>query len=466
MNGTSNPYLAGADYFPDSNRTTSQEWLMNLFPGLPQAPEIAPNHHFPGFQDFQLSNNSFEQHTNTVQPNQSTFGLSSPPEPSSMDHSMATSLSNDGPPALRTRSSTSAAVKRRMSSRITKPTPSSSITRKASKGSRAGLDSDEKVEVIPRRFYPPSGNRKQHRSGFRQVPGPDGIVKKGRPSKKEYAQGGVDIDMYHHKKILLPENKEAPVVKKQKSKSRSGSTRKSNADHSSSPSTSEAQPQEAQPQEPTQSQATDLGGWPTVADLDPHLRFSHTPQPAFQGWNGGPHSLDNMAYLNLATSGTTFQPTGPYGQQDPSHLSVPYHNPHSSSTSLPMMESLSHAIQPDLSSYSFNHGSLPLSNQASSVGHYTGVESVSMGFSPAHSSIGAMEYGSAPMSYQNSYQNSSGEPDPMMNMSNQPAAPDFLQYHMPPLDQYGNVIGFENNNHNTNNNMSYNDPFSQFPYQQ
>lgn len=465
MNGTSNPYLAGADSFPDSNRTSSQEWLMNLFPDLPQAPGIGlPNNNFSGFDNFQFSTNSFEQQPNIVQPNQSTFGLSSPLEPSSIDHSMAASPSYDGPPALRTRSSTSAAVKRRMSSRITKPTPSSSITRKASKSSRAGLDSDEKVEVIPRRFFPPSGNRKQHRSGFRQVPGPDGVVKKGRPSKKEYQQGGVEIDMYHHKKILLPENKDAPVVNKQTSKSkRSASTRKSKADNSSSPSTSDAQPQESQPQDPSQSQASDLGGWPTVSDLDPHLSFSQAPQPAFQGRNGGPPTLNDMAYLNLATSGSTLQPTGPYGHQDPSHLSVPYNTSHGSSTSLPMMNSLSHAIQPDLASYSLNNGSLPLSNQASSIGNYSVNESVSMGFSPGNSSMGGLEYGSLPMSYQNSYQNSSiGEP--MQSLDTRPVAIDFYNWRMPPLDQYGNVVGFDTDYNN--NNGTSDDTFPQFSFQQ
>ncbi|KAH9820163.1 hypothetical protein DFH28DRAFT_1105145 [Melampsora americana] len=465
MNGTFNPYLAETDFFPDGNRTSSQEWLMNLFPELPQPAEIGLPNNYSGFENFQSSTNSFQEQSKIVPPN--------PLESSSIDQSMTYSISNDGPPALRTRSSTSAAVKRRMSSRISKPTPSSSITRKLSKNSKVDLHSDEKIEVIPRRFFPPSGNRKQHRSGFRQVPGPDGVVKKGRPSKKEYQQGGVQIDMYHHKKIILPENKDAPVVKKQTS--RSASIKKSKADHTSSPSVSGSQSQDAQAQVPSEVQTNDLSGWPTIHDLEPSLSFSNVSQPSYQGWNGGTSALHDMSYLNHPTSGSHFQPTGPYGQQDPSHLSVPYSTPHGSNTSLPMMDPLSHAIQPDLASYSINNGSVTLSNQASSIGHYSGLDSVSMGFSPGNSSMGGFEYGSLPMSYQNSYQNSSiGEPDPMMNLSNQPAPANFLQYQMPPLDQYGNLVGFDthhnnhNHNHNNNNNhnTSYVDPFSQFSFQQ
>ncbi|KAI8452986.1 hypothetical protein BY996DRAFT_6415024 [Phakopsora pachyrhizi] len=52
------------------------------------------------------------------------------------------------------------------------------------------------VKKPHQRFCPPKGPRKQHRSGYRQVPGKDGTIKKGRPSKKDYVEAGVNIDMY------------------------------------------------------------------------------------------------------------------------------------------------------------------------------------------------------------------------------------------------------------------------------
>ncbi|KAI9618276.1 hypothetical protein H4Q26_012633 [Puccinia striiformis f. sp. tritici PST-130] len=59
-----------------------------------------------------------------------------------------------------------------------------------------------KKKKIPR-FAPPKGPRKQHRTGFRQLPGINGVVKKGRPSKKEYKLGGVEVDMYSLKGVTL-----------------------------------------------------------------------------------------------------------------------------------------------------------------------------------------------------------------------------------------------------------------------
>ncbi|WAR60665.1 hypothetical protein PtB15_9B604 [Puccinia triticina] len=53
------------------------------------------------------------------------------------------------------------------------------------------------------RFLPPKGPRKQHRTGFRQLPGANGKIKRGRPSKKEYQLAGVEVDMYALKGITL-----------------------------------------------------------------------------------------------------------------------------------------------------------------------------------------------------------------------------------------------------------------------
>ncbi|KNZ58104.1 uncharacterized protein VP01_199g11 [Puccinia sorghi] len=53
------------------------------------------------------------------------------------------------------------------------------------------------------RFAPPKGPRKQHRTGFRQLPGANGVVKRGRPSKKEYKLAGVEVDMYALKGVTL-----------------------------------------------------------------------------------------------------------------------------------------------------------------------------------------------------------------------------------------------------------------------
>ncbi|PLW53584.1 hypothetical protein PCANC_06684 [Puccinia coronata f. sp. avenae] len=53
------------------------------------------------------------------------------------------------------------------------------------------------------RFAPPKGPRKQHRTGFRQLPGANGVVKKGRPSKNEYKLAGVEVDMYALKGVTL-----------------------------------------------------------------------------------------------------------------------------------------------------------------------------------------------------------------------------------------------------------------------
>ncbi|OAV96211.1 hypothetical protein PTTG_03438 [Puccinia triticina 1-1 BBBD Race 1] len=53
------------------------------------------------------------------------------------------------------------------------------------------------------RFLPPKGPRKQHRTGFRQLPGANGKIKRGRPSKKEYKLAGVEVDMYALKGITL-----------------------------------------------------------------------------------------------------------------------------------------------------------------------------------------------------------------------------------------------------------------------
>ncbi|MBW0469165.1 hypothetical protein O181_008880 [Austropuccinia psidii MF-1] len=61
----------------------------------------------------------------------------------------------------------------------------------------------QKSAPVTRRFLPPKRPRKQHRSGFRQLPGANGVVKKGRPSKKEYQMAGVEIDMYTYKGITL-----------------------------------------------------------------------------------------------------------------------------------------------------------------------------------------------------------------------------------------------------------------------
>lgn len=62
---------------------------------------------------------------------------------------------------------------------------------------------EETVSAQPARFAPPKRPRKQHRSGFRQIPGPNGVVKRGRPSKNAYKLAGVDIDMYALKGVIL-----------------------------------------------------------------------------------------------------------------------------------------------------------------------------------------------------------------------------------------------------------------------
>ncbi|KAG0142940.1 hypothetical protein CROQUDRAFT_206819 [Cronartium quercuum f. sp. fusiforme G11] len=344
MDGFSDPFVGDPDLTLTEKQTLSQEdWLLQVLS------EVSPVSDTAYAQPFSGLDNLLPQ-----------SGLKPIPETSSLSASSELSSLQDAPPALSTRSATS----KRTS------TSSSTSLRKLKKSSHH--DPDEPVEVIPRRFFPPTGTRKQHRSGFRQVPDPNGIVKKGRPSKKAYKEGGVGIDMYVHKKILLPANKdEVPEMPKSKSKPRLKSTSKSESSIAVDNSENGARSGSSVVyQAPAPIELATLPH-PAAPQFNNNFNLAQPLMPGRnQGMTGTEYSSWNAPNFNWSLSqppqaaDPIIPPGAGYGQQS-SYLSVPFNSSYASTYSSPGFDPLALGpIQPDLASYSLQNGQISHSNQA------------------------------------------------------------------------------------------------------
>lgn len=159
------------------------------------------------------------------------------------------------------------------------------------------------------RFRPPTGERKQHRTGFHQVPSADGKVKRGRPSKDAYKAAGVNIDMYKHKGLILhgPINSIEEAIVKKSSSSFVPKTRKSKASIKKADSKRASQQtdtvQLSGPHQPLGSVSTTEQPWPS--------QVPSTNQTTFEGFPtyDTPQFVDSMFEQYHAPSQALFDAT-------------------------------------------------------------------------------------------------------------------------------------------------------------